>query len=136
MDQRGLAHSQSRGVRARKNRGSRSDASALLAEVPRVRESRMLNNIAFALERLDPQRILCDGGQALAAHRQAQIRMNTAFVLGDVQRPEGLAAPPRRARRQERHCEALRGPSARQDSFDQTQIGDLWSTTSMIRIPR
>ena len=82
-------HVRNRAVYALGKIGDRAATRALLAEVPRVRESRMLNNIAFALERLDPQAFYATAG-ALATHKQAQIRMNTAFVLGDVQRPEGL----------------------------------------------
>ena len=69
--------------------GDKAATSALLAFVPKVRESRMLNNIAFALERLDPSAFY-ETARGLATHTQAQIRMNTAFVLGDVKRPEGL----------------------------------------------
>src|SRR5262249_52736406 len=43
----------------------------------------------FALERLDPKAFYA-AIPALVAHKQATIRMNAAFVLGDVRRPEGL----------------------------------------------
>ncbi len=69
--------------------GDKAAANALLAQVPHVRESRMLNNIAFALERLDPAAFYVTA-RDLVMHKQAQIRMNTAFVIGDVHRPEGL----------------------------------------------
>jgi HEAT repeat protein len=69
--------------------GSASATRALLAQLPKVREARMLNNIAFALERLDPKAFYTTA-EGLARHKQAQIRMNAAFVLGDVRRPEGL----------------------------------------------
>ncbi|HEY4118600.1 MAG TPA: HEAT repeat domain-containing protein, partial [Byssovorax sp.] len=69
--------------------GDKAAASALVAFVPKVRESRMLNNIAFALERLDPPAFFATARE-LSTNSQAQIRMNTAFVLGDVKRPEGL----------------------------------------------
>jgi HEAT repeat protein len=69
--------------------GDKTATSALLAQLPRVRESRMLNNIAFALERLDPKAFYA-AARDLVGHKQAQIRMNAAFVLGDVRRPEGL----------------------------------------------
>lgn len=72
--------------------GSMSDqkaVKALLAQIPNVREARMLNNIAFALERLDPKAFYA-AIPALVGHKQAMIRMNAAFVLGDVRRPEGL----------------------------------------------
>ena len=69
--------------------GDRAAISALLAQLPKVRESRMLNNIAFALERLDPASFY-RVAPTLIGHKQAQIRMNAAFVIGDVRRPEGL----------------------------------------------
>lgn len=69
--------------------GSRASTKALISQLPKVRESRMLNNMAFALERLDPNAFYGAAGD-LVTHKQAQIRMNAAFVLGDVRRPEGL----------------------------------------------
>ncbi len=69
--------------------GDTTATRALLEQIPHVRESRMLNNIAFALERLDP-RAFYGTARDLVGHKQAQIRMNAAFVLGDVRRPEGL----------------------------------------------
>lgn len=69
--------------------GDKAATSALLREIPRVRDARMLNNIAFALERLDSQAFY-GAIRALAGHKQASIRMNAAFVLGDVRRPEGV----------------------------------------------
>jgi HEAT repeat protein len=69
--------------------GDRSATRALLAALPRAREARMLNNIAFALERLDRGAFYTAMAQ-VARHKQAIIRLNAAFVLGDVRRPEGL----------------------------------------------
>ncbi len=69
--------------------GDKAATKALLAELPKVREARLLNNIAFALERLDPPSFYGAIG-GLVEHKQASIRMNAAFVLGDVRRPEGL----------------------------------------------
>ncbi len=69
--------------------GDRSATAALVKHLPKVRESRMLNNIAFALERLDSKAFF-QAAEGLITHQQAQIRFNTAFVLGDVRRPEGL----------------------------------------------
>lgn len=69
--------------------GDKKASSALVAHVPKVREARMLNNVAFALERLDAQAFYGTIGQ-LVSHKQAAIRMNAAFVIGDVRRPEGL----------------------------------------------
>ncbi len=69
--------------------GDRSAARALLAKLPGVRDARMLNNIAFALERLDRDAFYASIRQVIE-HKQAIIRLNAAFVLGDVKRPEGL----------------------------------------------
>ncbi|MBW2528839.1 MAG: HEAT repeat domain-containing protein [Deltaproteobacteria bacterium] len=69
--------------------GDRKATKALLARLPKVRESRMLNNIAFALERLDKEAFY-RSIQKVIEHKQAVIRLNAAFVLGDVKRAEGL----------------------------------------------
>jgi len=69
--------------------GDRKATKALLDRLPRVRESRMLNNIAFALERLD-KKAFYEAMPALMSHKQAVIRLNAAFVLGDVRHAEGL----------------------------------------------
>ncbi len=82
-------HVRNRAVYALGKIGDKAAASALLAQIPKVREARMLNNIAFALERLDPSAFY-GTAQKLADHKQASIRMNTAFVLGDVRRAEGV----------------------------------------------
>jgi HEAT repeat protein len=68
--------------------GDRRATRALLERLPQVREARMLNNIAFALERLDRTSFF-EAIAKLIAHKQAIIRLNAAFVVGDVQRPEG-----------------------------------------------
>jgi HEAT repeat protein len=83
------SHTRNRAVFALGRIGDKAASSALLAQIPKVREARMLNNIAFALERLDPKAFF-SAIQGLAQHKQASIRMNAAFVLGDVRRPEGL----------------------------------------------
>lgn len=69
--------------------GNTAATRALLAHLPKVRESRMLNNIAFALERLD-RKAFYIAIDKLAQHKQAVIRLNAAFVIGDVKLPEGL----------------------------------------------
>ncbi len=69
--------------------GDKAATRALLARLPQVRESRMLNNIAFALERLD-RKAFYAAMKGVVEHKQAVIRLNAAFVLGDVKRPEGL----------------------------------------------
>jgi HEAT repeat protein len=69
--------------------GDKKATKALLERLPRVRESRMLNNIAFALERLDKKAFYAAMPQ-LVDHKQAVIRLNAAFVLGDVRHAEGL----------------------------------------------
>lgn len=63
--------------------GNPAATRALVAALPRVREARMLNNVAFALERLD-RAAFHRAATTLMAHRQAIIRLNAAFVLGDV----------------------------------------------------
>ena len=68
--------------------GDRRATAALLKRLPQVREARMLNNIAFALERLDPGSFY-QAIRQLIEHKQAVIRLNAAFVVGDVRRPEG-----------------------------------------------
>jgi HEAT repeat protein len=70
--------------------GDKAATKALLAQLPEVRESRMLNNIAFALERLDKDAFYKAMPQ-IAEHKQAVIRLNAAFVLGDVRHAEGFA---------------------------------------------
>lgn len=69
--------------------GDRRATNALVNRVPEVRESRMLNNIAFALERLDAAQF-ARTVEPLAKHSQATIRLNTAYVIGDVGRKEGV----------------------------------------------
>jgi HEAT repeat protein len=69
--------------------GDKTATKALLARLPSVRDARMLNNIAFALERLDRSAFYASIRQVIE-HKQAIIRLNAAFVLGDVKRPEGL----------------------------------------------
>jgi HEAT repeat protein len=69
--------------------GDKAATKTLLAKLPGVRDGRMLNNIAFALERLDRAAFYASVEQ-LVEHKQAVIRLNAAFVLGDVKRPEGL----------------------------------------------
>jgi HEAT repeat protein len=69
--------------------GDAKATDALLERLPRVRESRMLNNIAFALERLD-KKAFYRAIVGVIGHKQAVIRLNAAFVLGDVRHSEGL----------------------------------------------
>src|SRR6185503_12057655 len=69
--------------------GDKTATKALLDHLPNVRESRMLNNIAFALERLDKKAFYATIA-TIIGHKQAVIRLNAAFVLGDVRHPEGL----------------------------------------------
>ncbi len=68
--------------------GDQAATKALLDALPRVREARMLNNLAFALERLD-RGAFFGAITRVVEHKQAIIRLNAAFVLGDVRRPEG-----------------------------------------------
>ncbi len=69
--------------------GDRGATRALLAQLPKVREARMLNNISFALERLD-RKAFYKAISKIIGHKQAVIRLNAAFVVGDVKRAEGL----------------------------------------------
>lgn len=69
--------------------GDRKATKVLLARLPEVRDARMLNNISFALERLD-KKAFYDSIGTVAKHKQAVIRLNAAFVLGDVKHPDGL----------------------------------------------
>jgi HEAT repeat protein len=69
--------------------GNPAATRVLTREMPRVREARMLNNIAFALERLDKEEYE-KTIESLVEHKQAIIRLNAAFVLGDVKQPDGL----------------------------------------------
>jgi HEAT repeat protein len=69
--------------------GDKNATKALLARLPEVRESRMLNNLAFALERLDKNAFYAEIAKTIE-HKQAVIRLNSAFVLGDVAHPQGL----------------------------------------------
>jgi HEAT repeat protein len=68
--------------------GDKSATKPLLGLLPGVRDARLLNNIAFALERLDRPAFFAEI-KRLVEHKQAIIRMNAAFVIGDVKRPEG-----------------------------------------------
>lgn len=70
--------------------GDKTAEKALLEKLPNVRDGRMLNNLAFALERLDRDGFY-GSIRTIVEHKQAIIRLNAAFVLGDVKRPEGLA---------------------------------------------
>ncbi len=69
--------------------GDRTATKVLLTRLTTVRDARMLNNIAFALERLD-RKAFYESIRAVVEHKQAIIRLNAAFVLGDVKRPEGV----------------------------------------------
>jgi HEAT repeat protein len=68
--------------------GDKSATRPLLGLLPGVRDARLLNNIAFALERLDRSAFFAEIGR-LSEHKQAIIRLNAAFVIGDVRRVEG-----------------------------------------------
>ena len=87
--QHGHAEIRNKAVYALGKIGDKTATRALVKHMPRVREARMLNNIAFALERLD-RKAFYPAIDKLAAHKQAIIRLNAAFVVGDVKRPEGL----------------------------------------------
>ena len=64
--------------------GDKRAIPILVKALPRVRSGRLLNNISFALQRLgDPS--LWDRLKGLLAHRQAFIRLNAAFTVGEMQ---------------------------------------------------
>lgn len=69
--------------------GDMRAAAPLRALLVETRDARMLNNIAFALERLDKAAFFAEIGR-LAAHPQAIIRLNAAFVLGDLRRKDAM----------------------------------------------
>jgi HEAT repeat protein len=69
--------------------GDPAATRALLEQLPKVRNARMLNNIAFALERLDRPAFYA-AIKKVTEHKQAVIRLNAAFVLGDVRHGEGV----------------------------------------------
>jgi HEAT repeat protein len=69
--------------------GDKRAEPALLRLLPSVRDARLLNNLAFALERIDRPAFFTEV-EKLITHKQAIIRMNAAFVVGDVRRQEGL----------------------------------------------
>src|SRR5439155_1820480 len=68
--------------------GDKRAEPALLALLPKVRDARLLNNVAFALERIDRPAFFAEV-ERLITHKQAVIRMNAAFVVGDVRRADG-----------------------------------------------
>jgi HEAT repeat protein len=70
--------------------GDRRAVPPLLRLLTRARDARLLNNVAFALERTDRKGFFTEVGR-LIRHKQAVIRMNAAFVVGDVHRQEGAA---------------------------------------------
>jgi HEAT repeat protein len=57
--------------------------------LPTARNARLLNNIAFALQRLD-ERAFTREIQRMVTHKQGVLRMNAAFVLGDIRHPKAL----------------------------------------------
>lgn len=63
--------------------GDDSAVQALRERLPAARSGRLLNNIAFALHKLKDPQVLSSLGKLLK-HRQAVIRLNAAFVLGDT----------------------------------------------------
>jgi len=69
--------------------GDRRAALPLRELLVGTRDARLLNNIAFALERLDKEAFFTEIGR-LAVHPQAIIRLNAAFVLGDLKRADAL----------------------------------------------
>jgi HEAT repeat protein len=84
----GDANLRNKSIRALGLIGDKRAEPALLALLPKVRDARLLNNVAFALERIDRPAFFAEV-ERLITHKQAVIRMNAAFVVGDVRRADG-----------------------------------------------
>ena len=69
--------------------GDRHALPPLVDLLPKTRDARLLNNVAFALQRLDEPTFTREI-RRMASHKQAVLRMNAAFVLGDVRQAQGL----------------------------------------------
>lgn len=67
--------------------GDAKGISILVKALPRVRSGRLLNNISFALQRLKSPK-LWQHLKGLLTHRQAFIRLNGAFTVGEMQLPQ------------------------------------------------
>jgi len=80
---------QNRAIQALGLLGDPHAVPALLRLLPTARNARLLNNIAFALQRLDDQAFTREI-RRMVSHKQAVIRMNAAFVLGDIRQPKAL----------------------------------------------
>lgn len=63
--------------------GDKKAISTLVQALPTVRSGRLLNNITFALQRLDDPQIL-ERLKGFLNHKQAFIRLNAAFTVGDM----------------------------------------------------
>ena len=80
---------QNRAIQALGLLGDARAVPALVRLLPTARNARLLNNIAFALQRLD-ERAFTHEIQRMVTHKQAVIRMNAAFVLGDIRQAKAL----------------------------------------------
>jgi len=80
---------QNRAIQALGLLGDARAVPALVRLLPTARNARLLNNIAFALQRLD-ERAFTKEIQRMVTHKQGVIRMNAAFVLGDLRQAKGL----------------------------------------------
>ena len=69
--------------------GDKSAVPELERALGRVRSGRLLNNIAFALQKLGAPR-LWDHLQRLLGHSQAFIRLNAAFTTGEMKLAQGV----------------------------------------------
>ncbi|MFH2005562.1 MAG: HEAT repeat domain-containing protein [bacterium] len=67
--------------------GDAKGIAILVRALPRVRSGRLLNNISFALQRLKSPN-LWKYLKGLLTHRQAFIRLNGAFTVGEMQLPQ------------------------------------------------
>ena len=80
---------QNRAIQALGLVGDARGVPPLVRLLPTARNARLLNNIAFALQRLD-DRAFTREIQRMVTHKQGVLRMNAAFVLGDIRQPKAL----------------------------------------------
>jgi HEAT repeat protein len=80
---------QNRAIQALGLLGDTHGVAPLVKLLPTARNARLLNNIAFALQRLD-ERAFTREIQRLVTHKQGVLRMNAAFVLGDIRQAKAL----------------------------------------------
>jgi HEAT repeat protein len=80
---------QNRAIQALGLLGDARGVQPLVKLLPTARNARLLNNIAFALQRLD-EKAFTREIQRMVTHKQGVLRMNAAFVLGDIRQAKAL----------------------------------------------